>query len=56
MIHSEKYYTWMQQRGFSKENVSVFDYRSPEKFRDSAIGCIPISVGNTFQTPERIKK
>lgn len=46
----------MQQRGFSKENVSVFDYRSPEKFRDSAIGCIHIGVGNTFQTPERIKK
>ncbi len=54
-IRSEKYYHWMVGRGFSRENVYIFDHETPEKFFDLDIDCIHISGGNTFETLQRLR-
>lgn len=55
-IHSEKYYLWMQKRGFSRENITIFDYYEPEKYFGLDIDIVYISGGNTFETLEKIRK
>ena len=55
MILSEKYYNWMTARGFSRENISIFDYSTPEHFSDLPLDCIHISGGNTFRMLERLR-
>ena len=55
-IRSEKYYMKLQDYGFSRENIYVFDYYAPENFYNLDIDVIYISGGNTFQTFDRIKK
>lgn len=54
-IRSEKYYHWMVGRGFSRENVFIFDHETPEKFFDLDIDCIHVSGGNTFETLQRLR-
>lgn len=54
-IHSEKYYLRMQEFGFDKDNIRVFDYYNPKRFIGLDIDVIYISGGNTFETLKRIK-
>lgn len=55
-IHSEKYYLWMQKRGFARQNIMIFDHEAPEKFLGLGIDVLYISGGNTFETIEKIRK
>ena len=54
-IHSEKYYLRMQEFGFKRENIFIFDYWRPQAFFGLDIDIIYISGGNTFKTINRIK-
>ena len=54
-IHSEKYYIRLQAFGFSRENITVFDYADPQKFIDLDLDILYISGGNTFATLKRIR-
>lgn len=55
-ISSSIYYDRMQEFGFVKENVYVFDHNNPDKFRNLNIDVIYISGGNTFGTLDKIRK
>lgn len=50
------YYDRMQEFGFVKENVYVFDHNNPDKFRNLDIDVLYISGGNTFGTLDKIRK
>lgn len=50
------YYDRMQEFGFKKENVYVFDHNNPDKFRNLDIDVLYISGGNTFGTLDKIRK
>jgi len=54
-IHSRKYCDRMEEFGFNKENVYVFDYFNPDLFLGLDIDTIYISGGNTFLTLQRIR-
>lgn len=54
-IHSEKYYSRMQEFGFKRENTFVFDFWNPQHFFELDIDIVYISGGNTFETIKRIK-
>ena len=54
-IHSEKYFLRMQEFGFTKENIAVFDYCNEQQFINLDLDVIYISGGNTFATLKRIK-
>lgn len=54
-IQGEMYYLRMQEFGFVRENISVFDYWNSEKFLNLDIDIIYISGGNTFKTLQRIR-
>lgn len=45
----------MQEFGFARDNIQVFDYYNIEQFIGLDIDVIFISGGNTFATLERIK-
>lgn len=55
-ISGDVYYDRMQEFGFVKENVYVFDHNNPDKFRNLNIDVIYISGGNTFGTLDKIRK
>ena len=55
-IHSEKYFLRMQEFGFAKDNIAVFDYYNEQQFINLDLDVIYISGGNTFATLKRIKK
>ena len=55
-IHSEKYYFRMQEFGFRRENILIFDYWNPKIFVGLDIDIIYVSGGNTFKTIKRIKE
>ncbi|MBE6748869.1 MAG: hypothetical protein E7557_06535 [Ruminococcaceae bacterium] len=55
-ISSDLYYSRMQEFGFKKENVYVFEHNNAEKFRNLDIDVIYISGGNTFGTLDKIRK
>ena len=55
LIHSDLYYLRMEEFGFKKNNVYVFDYYDSEKFIGLNIDVVYISGGNTFKTMQRIK-
>lgn len=55
-ISGSVYYDRMQEFGFVKENVYVFDHNTPDKFKNLDIDVIYISGGNTFGTLDKIKK
>lgn len=54
-IHSEKYYLRMQELGFIRSNIQVFDYYNAQQFIGLEIDAIYISGGNTFETLQRIR-
>ena len=54
-IHSEKYFLRMQEFGFAKDNIAVFDYYNEQQFINLDLDVIYISGGNTFATLKRIK-
>lgn len=54
-IHSEKYFLRMQEFGFTKDNIAVFDYYNEQQFINLDLDVIYISGGNTFATLKRIK-
>ena len=54
-IHSEKYFLRMQEFGFARDNISVFDYYNEQQFINLDLDIIYISGGNTFATLKRIK-
>ena len=54
-VNSEKYYLRLQEFGFEKSNIRVFDCNDPQKFTNLDIDVIYISGGNTFATLNRIK-
>lgn len=55
-ISGSVYYDRMQEFGFMKENVYVFDHNNPDKFRNLDIDVLYISGGNTFGTLDKIRK
>ncbi len=55
-ISGSIYYDRMQEFGFIKENVYVFDHNNPDKFRNLDIDVLYISGGNTFGTLDKIRK
>lgn len=54
-IHSEKYFLRMQEFGFTRDNIAVFDYYDAQQFINLDLDIIYISGGNTFATLKRIK-
>lgn len=54
-IHSEKYFLRMQEFGFARDNIAVFDYYNAQQFIDLDLDVIYISGGNAFATLKRIK-
>lgn len=54
-IHSEKYFLRMQEFGFARDNIAVFDYYNEQQFINLDLDVIYISGGNTFATLKRIK-
>lgn len=54
-IHSEKYYLRMQEFGFARDNIRVFDYYNAQQFIGLDLDIIYISGGNTSATLKRIK-
>ena len=55
-ISDSLYYDRMQEFGFKKENVYVFDHNNPDKFRNLNNDVLYISGGNTFGTLDKIIK
>lgn len=55
-IKSNLYYDRLQEFGFARENIYVFNYYKPESFTDLKIDAVYISGGNTFATLDRIIK
>ena len=45
----------MQELGFAKDNIAVFDYYNEQQFISLDLDVIYISGGNTFATLKRIK-
>ena len=54
-IHSEKFHLRLQEFGFNKANIHIFDYYSPKDFYNLDLDVIYISGGNTFMTLQRIR-
>ena len=54
-IQSELYFSRVQEFGFTRQNIYVFNYYDSEKYTNLNIDAIYISGGNTFRTLERLK-
>ena len=54
-ILSGKYHARLAEFGFEPQNVTVFNYFSPQNLADAAFDVIYISGGNTFGTMKRLK-
>ena len=50
-----KYHARLAEFGFEPQNVTVFNYFSPQDLTDAAFDVVYISGGNTFGTMKRIK-
>ena len=46
----------MEEFGFARDNICVFDYYNADAFRNLEIDIVYISGGNTFATIDRIRK
>ena len=55
-ICSGKYHDRMESLGFARENITVFNSRTPERYRALQIDVIYVSGGNTFGTLDKIRK
>jgi peptidase E len=56
LIQSDFYTNRVQEFGFKKENIIVFDYYDSSRFVDLQIDVIYISGGNTLKMLDRLKK
>ena len=56
LIQSGFYINRVQEFGFQKENIIVFNYYDADSYINLQIDAIYISGGNTFKTLERLKK
>ncbi len=54
-IKSNKYYDRLQEYGFKRENIYVFNYKEPNKFKNLNIDAIYIGGGNTFSMLKILK-
>lgn len=54
-IHSDRYYLRMEEFGFLRNNVYVFDYYNSDEFLNLDIDVLYISGGNTFATLDRLR-
>lgn len=54
-IQGEMYYLRIQEFGFARDNILVFDYWNTKRFLNLDIDIIYISGGNTFKTLQRIR-
>ena len=54
-IKSNKYYDRLQEYGFKKENIYVFNYLEASKFKKLDIDAIYIGGGNTFSILKMLK-
>lgn len=54
-IHSDRYYLRMEEFGFTRENIYIFDYDNAEAFYGLDIDILYISGGNTFATINRLR-
>lgn len=54
-IKSNKYYDRLQEYGFKRENIYVFNYEEPNKFKNLNIDAIYIGGGNTFSMLKILK-
>ena len=55
-IRSGKYHDRLESLGFERENIIVFNSRTPERFRELQIDVIYVSGGNTFLTMRKIRE
>lgn len=55
-INSSKYYDRLNEYGFKKENIIVFNYLYPERFKDLKLDAIYIGGGNTFSILNILKE
>lgn len=54
-INSNKYYDRMVEYGFKKENIVIFNYMYPDKYKNLEIDAIYIGGGNTFAILKMLK-
>lgn len=54
-IQQGKYHLRLQQYGFSRENIFVFDHTRADEFKRLNLDMIYVSGGNTFLTMEKIR-
>lgn len=47
-LNSSKYYDRLIEYGFKKENIYVFNYTKPDKYKNLDIDAIYVGGGNTF--------
>ena len=55
-IASDVYCIRMQEYGFTKENVIVFDHTRPDDFKNLDLDIIYVGGGNTFGIYDKIRK
>ena len=55
-IASDVYCIRMQEDGFTKENVIIFDHTRPDDFRNLDLDIIYVCGGNTFSIYDKIRK
>ncbi len=55
-IRGNKFISRMEEFGFARENIHVFDYYDPKPFFGLAIDVLYVSGGNTFATLARIRE
>lgn len=55
-IHSDKYYKRVEEYGFARENIYVFDESNSDEFRNLDLDVIYVGGGNTFATIDKIRK
>ena len=56
LIQSDMYYNRVEEFGFQKTNITVFNYYDSNQYKDLKIDAIYISGGNTFRMLDRLKK
>ena len=55
-IHSDKYYRRVEEYGFARDNIYIFDESNSDEFRNLDLDVIYVGGGNTFATIDKIRK
>lgn len=55
-INSNKYYDRLEEYGFKKENIYVFNHLEKDKFINLEIDILYIGGGNTFGTINKLRR